>query len=277
MGGMSQHIKSVNISSFWRSGRRKSGRSLFPHNQTAYENVHAMLDETGKAAVIHPTGTGKTSSAFSTPADHPQDRILWLAPSEYIFKTQMENWLSVGGDALPNITFLTYAKLSLMTESELFQFHSSLSTFHIVLDEFHRAGAAQWGLDVQRLLAAYPSATILGLSATNVRYLDGQRDMAQELFDGHIASEMSLGEETIVTGIASCAEAILSIFKYKTTSPVRAQHPPQPKQGNHVFPRKICRRALDLSEGAWSIFDRHVEDQLRSTLSSVPMPNTCVT
>ena len=28
----------------------------------------------------------------------------------------------------------------------------------------------------------------------NERYLDSQRDMAQEIFDGHIASEMTLGE-----------------------------------------------------------------------------------
>jgi superfamily II DNA or RNA helicase len=83
----------------------------------------------------------------------------------------------------------------------------------IIRDEFHRAGAAQWGLGVQRLLSICPSATILGLTATNVRYLDGQRDMAQELFDGHIASEMSLGE-AIVRGILPAPKYVLSIFKY---------------------------------------------------------------
>lgn len=34
--------------------------SLFEHNQNAYEAAMAMLFETGKAAVIHPTGTGKS-------------------------------------------------------------------------------------------------------------------------------------------------------------------------------------------------------------------------
>ena len=33
---------------------------LFDHNKTAYEKVEAMLDKEGKAAVIHPTGTGKS-------------------------------------------------------------------------------------------------------------------------------------------------------------------------------------------------------------------------
>ena len=105
--------------------------SLFPHNRTAYENVCAMLEKTGKAAVIHPTGTGKSFIGFQLAADFPFSRVLWLAPSEYIFRTQMENWLSAGGRELTNIIFLTYAKLSLMPEEELYQFHSSLSKFHI--------------------------------------------------------------------------------------------------------------------------------------------------
>ena len=113
---------------------------LFPHNQIAYQSVLRMLEDCGKACVIHPTGTGKSFIGFQLAADFPFSRVLWLAPSEYIFKTQLENWLSacasadaiqasnrtesgswrvVGGRDLPNITFLTYAKLSLMPEEEL--------------------------------------------------------------------------------------------------------------------------------------------------------------
>lgn len=32
--------------------------ALYPHNQSAYLSVLAMLQETGKAAVIHPAGEG---------------------------------------------------------------------------------------------------------------------------------------------------------------------------------------------------------------------------
>ena len=238
--------------------------SLFPHNRTAYENVCAMLEKTGKAAVIHPTGTGKSFIGFQYAAEHPDTKVLWLAPSEYIFKTQLENWFSAGGNPLHNITFLTYAKLSLMAESELFQFHSSLSTFHIVLDEFHRAGAAQWGLGVQRLLAAYPSATILGLTATNVRYLDAQRDMAQELFDGHVASEMSLGE-AIVRGILPAPKYVLSIFKYKDDLAkyelrARCSRNKATRDAAEEILEKL-RRALDMAEGLEDIFDRHMENR----------------
>ena len=40
------------------------GISLFQHNQEAYEAVLFMLSEKGKAAIIHPTGTGKSFIGF---------------------------------------------------------------------------------------------------------------------------------------------------------------------------------------------------------------------
>lgn len=35
---------------------------LFEHNQKAYEAAISMMAETGKAAIIHPTGTGREVS-----------------------------------------------------------------------------------------------------------------------------------------------------------------------------------------------------------------------
>lgn len=64
----------------------------------------------------------------------------------------------------------------------------ALKSDYIILDEFHRCGAQQWGAGVRQLMNCFPAAKLLGLSATNIRYLDNQRDMAQELFDGCIAS-----------------------------------------------------------------------------------------
>ena len=71
---------------------------LFKHNQQAYEAVVAMLAESGKAAVIHPTGTGKSFIGFKLCEDNPGRRILWLSPSKYIFRTQLENWAAVHGN-----------------------------------------------------------------------------------------------------------------------------------------------------------------------------------
>ena len=154
-----------------------SGIKLFEHNETAYISAIQMLTETGKAAVIHPTGTGKSFIAFKLCYDNANKKICWLSPGEYIFKTQCEN-LTATGSAVPNnIAFFTYAKLMLMSDAEL----EEIKPDYIILDEFHRCGAEMWGQGVKRLLNLYSDTPILGLTATNIRYLDNRRDMADGL------------------------------------------------------------------------------------------------
>ncbi len=63
---------------------------LYSHNEIAYENALALLRTEKKAAVIHPTGTGKSFIAFRLCEDNPDKHICWLSPSEYIFSTQLE-------------------------------------------------------------------------------------------------------------------------------------------------------------------------------------------
>lgn len=46
-----------------------SGNILFEHNQKAYKAAVSMMEETGKAAVIHPTGTGKSFIGFQLCTD----------------------------------------------------------------------------------------------------------------------------------------------------------------------------------------------------------------
>ena len=120
--------------------------SLYPHNASAYEAAVAMLSETGKAAIVHPTGTGKSFIAFKLCEDHPDKTVCWLSPSEYIFRTQVENLFDAADGYIPdNIQFFTYAKLMLMEEDEL----AEIDPDYIILDEFHRCGAEQWGQGVR--------------------------------------------------------------------------------------------------------------------------------
>ena len=49
---------------------------LYEHNRIAYESALSMLDKVGKAAIIHPTGTGKSFIGFKLCEDHPDKRIL---------------------------------------------------------------------------------------------------------------------------------------------------------------------------------------------------------
>ena len=125
---------------------------LYAHQAQVSQAVERMLAEKGRAAVILPTGTGKSYIAF---------RLIYQSP-----------------EAL-----------------------AAMPCEYIVLDEFHRCGAEQWGAAVQQLLDSHPQAKLLGLSATHIRYLDHQRNMAEELLDNCIAAEMTLGE-AIVRGLS---------------------------------------------------------------------------
>ena len=71
--------------------------SLFKHNREAYEAALSMLHSCGKAAIVHPTGTGKSFIGFKLCEDFPESTVCWLSPSEYIFKTQIENLKAVSG------------------------------------------------------------------------------------------------------------------------------------------------------------------------------------
>ena len=64
---------------------------LFPHNETAYQAAVHMLSERCRAAVVHPTGTGKSFIGFKLCEDNPDRVICWLSPSRYIYQTQLEN------------------------------------------------------------------------------------------------------------------------------------------------------------------------------------------
>ena len=233
--------------------------SLFEHNQTAYEKAIAMLAEVGKAAIIHPTGTGKSFIGFKLCEEHPGKLVCWLSPSEYIFKTQMENLSATGADVPKNIVFFTYAKLMLMDASEINEIHPS----YIILDEFHRCGAEMWGKGVQTLLNSYPDVPILGLSATNIRYLDNQRNMADELFDGNVASELTLGE-AIVRGILLPPTYVVSVYSYQKELEKyqRRVYRAKSKAVRDAAQAYLdaLRRALDKADGLDVVFKRHMPD-----------------
>ena len=79
---------------------------LFSHNQIAYNSALDMLEQCGKAAIIHPTGTGKSFIEFKLCEEKSEAKICWLSPSEYIFRTQIENFKKAGGTEPKNICFI---------------------------------------------------------------------------------------------------------------------------------------------------------------------------
>lgn len=218
-----------------------------------------MLSRTGKAAVIHPTGTGKSFVAFRLCQERANARIVWLSPSEYIWHTQLEN-LRAAGDVRPeNITFLTYAKLMLLTAIERAALHPEI----IILDEFHRCGAQEWGKGVHALLEDFPDALLLGLTATPIRYLDGQRDMADELFDGCVAHEMTLSE-AIMRGILPAPKYVLSLYAYQKELDRyrrRARKTGGAARQTAEQYLECLRRRLEEADGIEHIFEKHLPDR----------------
>lgn len=234
---------------------------LFPHNQSAFDAAMEMIAESGKAAIVHPTGTGKSYIAFKLCEQNPDKIVCWLSPSDYIFRTQLENLREDTDGWIPdNIVFFTYAKLMLMDESDL----SKMKPDYIILDEFHRCGAEMWGAGVNRLLTMYHDVPVLGLSATAIRYLDNRRDMADELFDGNVASEMTLGE-AIVRGILNPPKYVLSVFAYqedydRIKRRVRRTRNKSVKDAAEKY-LEALRRALEMADGLDVIFDKHMTDR----------------
>ena len=221
---------------------------LFEHNAQAYNAAAAMLASTGKSFI-----------GFKFCEDNPQKAVLWLSPSEYIFKTQVEALKKTSDYEPANVKFFTYAKLMNLSEAEI----SEIKPDFIILDEFHRCGAARWQDGIQRLLNAYPKAPVLGLSATNVRYLDNRRDMADELFDGCVASEMTLGE-AIVRGILNPPKYVLSIYSYQKDLErcERRVKTAKNKAVRDAAERYLeaLRRALDKADGLDTVFKKHMTD-----------------
>lgn len=225
---------------------------LYRHNEDAYQAAERMLDEKGMAAVIHPTGSGKSMIAFKLAERHSESHFLWLSPSEYIYQTQLENT----GLAFPNIAYMSYSRL--MKNEDCIE---TLHPDYIILDEFHRCGAAEWGRSVKKLLDTCPEAKRLGLSATNIRYLDNQRNMAVEIFEGNIASEMTLGE-AIIRGILPEPKYVIAMYSYKKElEQLKKRIKNLSNKGLIEENQKLLeqlRRALEQADGLDDVFAKHM-------------------
>ena len=237
---------------------------LFEHNEKAYHAAVRMMERYGKAAIVHPTGTGKSYIAFKLIEDNPEKVVIWLSPSEYIFKTQLESLKRNDPDfPLANVHFYTYAKLMCCTEGQLAEI-AGLQPSYIILDEFHRAGAECWGESTVALLKLCPEAKLLGLTATNVRYLDNNRDMAEELFDGRVASDMTLGE-AIVRGILPTPNYVTTVYQYQKDlaryqTRVDNLRSPGIQDVNQKY-LDALRRALEQADGLDKVFAHHITNK----------------
>ena len=232
---------------------------LYEHNRVAYEKAKTYLERYGKACVIHPTGTGKSYIGFALVEDNPYKKFLWLSPSSYIYKTQIESLKREQDISFSNVVFHTYSWLLKNTEAI-----EGLNPDFIILDEFHRTGAKKWKNGIEALLRAYPKVRILGLTATNIRYLDCRRDMAKEIFDNRIASEMSL-TEAMARRILPVPKYIISVYSYKEKidyyekrlSSTRNKY----KKAEGIAILEKLKSRLDDAAGMENVFAKHIKNR----------------
>lgn len=157
---------------------------LYEHNQKAYDALLDMLGERDRACVIKPTGTGKFVIIAKMVQDNPDKRFLLLGTNDYMFNDQMANLAEIAPGFTPeNLQFMTYAAAMGMERR-----NDCVPPYDVIIaDEFHHCGAEEWGKGVTHILNANESAKVVGFTATPIRYSDGGRNMADEMFDGNVA------------------------------------------------------------------------------------------
>lgn len=179
---------------------------LYDHNKKAYKNVIDLFEEEDRVAVIHPTGTGKMYVGLKWLYENRDKKCLFLAPTKAVMY-QLKDTIFKSGlslDDFPNLDLVLYSQLSNWKDEDFSNKYDC-----IVMDEFHRAGAPKWEKSVNKLLDNNKAKT-LGLSATPKRYVDG-RNMADEMFEGNIASYITLAE-ALVSGILPFPIYVNTIF-----------------------------------------------------------------
>ena len=181
---------------------------LHEHNQKTYENICCMYNEgIQRVAVVQPTGSGKSLLMAKLIEDNPDSKFFVLSTSHKIndqFKEKLDE------EMLERSDFNIYCNMSNMKQEIM----ESLQPDYIFLDEMHRALAKEWSKGINVLLNMYPDAKVLGLSATPIRYLDKCRNVAEELFSGNLACDMSLSQ-AILDGILPMARYVCGVYSYE--------------------------------------------------------------
>lgn len=230
---------------------------LYPHNQQAYNALLKMLQMENRACVIEPPGCGKSFIALKLIEDNPDKDFLWLGPNSYVFAEQKANFEHAGASLPKNVTTMTYA--AVMTKARGGQLRAYAD--YVILDEFHHCGAPEWGKGVDIILEQCPTSKIVGLSATEIRYSDNERNMAQELFFGNVAWKMSF-EEAWVRGILPFPIYVCALYDSASTlgdliariDEIREER----RRSSLKRQYEKLRRAVDLADGLDIVFEKHL-------------------
>ena len=186
----------------------KKKLELLEHNEVAYEKLINCLKEHNLVAIDHATGTGKSFILLKYLYENRNKRILFLSPTYAIIEQLLNKHMSeLGIDKgdFRKINAEIYANINKYDTSKL------VDNFDIIiLDEYHRCGARKWGMGVNKIIDEiknnHPEKVVIGTTATEIRYLDNEKNMNNILFDGVVASRLTLADAIL--------KGILPPFKY---------------------------------------------------------------
>ena len=165
--------------------------TLNPVNEAAFQKAVQSLETLNRAAVFHPTGTGKSCIAWKVVEAHPQTTFFWLvAGAQRLALRQAELTRYTGGTLPGNVRFCDCEKLAAATPEQWVRLGEQKPGC-IVLDCYHELSAVCWAQSVQKLLRMCPQAKVLGLGVPNGAPVCAA---AQELFADCIVSHMTVAE-----------------------------------------------------------------------------------
>lgn len=165
--------------------------TLNPVNEAAFQKAVQSLETLNRAAVFHPTGTGKSCIAWKVVEAHPQTTFFWLVAGAQRLALRQAELTRYNGGTLPgNVRFCDCEKLVAATPEQWVRLGEQKPGC-IVLDCYHELSAVCWAQSVQKLLRMCPQAKVLGLGVPNGAPVCAA---AQELFADCIVSHMTVAE-----------------------------------------------------------------------------------
>ena len=165
--------------------------TLNPVNEAAFQKAVQSLETLNRAAVFHPTGTGKSCIAWKVVEAHPQTTFFWLVAGAQRLALRQAELTRYNGGTLPgNVRFCDCEKLAAATPEQWVRLGEQKPGC-IVLDCYHELSAVCWAQSVQKLLRMCPQARVLGLGVPNGAPVCAA---AQELFADCIVSHMTVAE-----------------------------------------------------------------------------------
>lgn len=144
---------------------------LLEHNEETYKRLCNALEDNNKCALVQATGTGKSYIAGKYIEEHASTALI-LVPTNAI----ADAWGDLLRGTKQEVDIITYQAFAKEPQNYL-------DYDLVIADEMHHLGSDVWGKKFVETYLQSENHKIIGLTATEIRYLDNSRDMAEEIFD----------------------------------------------------------------------------------------------